>query len=79
MKRFQAPDAGQATEGACLRRGQVAPRGGALGIRRREAGLDEEDVRVFGEVDDTEKWSLYRSADLFVLPTHSENFAARFT
>lgn len=27
-----------------------------------------------GSVEDEEKWSLYRSADLFVLPTYSENF-----
>lgn len=39
----------------------------------RAAGLA--DVVTFaGPVSDTEKWALYRSADLFVLPTHSENF-----
>jgi len=27
-----------------------------------------------GAVDEGEKWSLYRSADLFVLPSHTENF-----
>ncbi len=27
-----------------------------------------------GSVADQDKWELYRSADLFVLPTHSENF-----
>ena len=39
----------------------------------REAGLDGI-VRCIGAVADVEKWDLYRSADLFVLPTHSENF-----
>jgi glycosyltransferase involved in cell wall biosynthesis len=32
------------------------------------------DVSFTGAVDDTAKWDLYRSADLFVLPTFSENF-----
>lgn len=33
------------------------------------------DVVTFaGPVSDEEKWSVYRSADLFVLPTYSENF-----
>ena len=27
-----------------------------------------------GPVDDEQKWGLYNSADLFILPTHSENF-----
>ncbi|HEX8299354.1 MAG TPA: glycosyltransferase, partial [Rubricoccaceae bacterium] len=27
-----------------------------------------------GAVADSDKWALYRTADLFVLPTHSENF-----
>lgn len=27
-----------------------------------------------GEIDDPEKWGAYRQADLFILPTHSENF-----
>ena len=31
-------------------------------------------VRFVGPVSDEEKWSYYRQADLFVLPTHSENF-----
>ena len=31
-------------------------------------------VRFAGPVADADKWALYRSADLFVLPTHSENF-----
>ncbi len=31
-------------------------------------------VRFYGAVDDAEKWRLYRQADLFVLPTHGENF-----
>jgi glycosyltransferase involved in cell wall biosynthesis len=31
-------------------------------------------IRFIGEVADAAKWDLYRSADLFILPTHSENF-----
>ena len=38
----------------------------------RELGL--EGVRWTGEVDDRAKWDLYYDADLFVLPTFSENF-----
>lgn len=34
----------------------------------------EEGVRFVGPVYGEEKWNLYRSSDLFVLPTHSENF-----
>ena len=33
-----------------------------------------ETVRFGGPVSDDEKWDVYRRADLFVLPTHSENF-----
>ena len=29
-----------------------------------------------GELDDESKWQAYRRADLFVLPTHSENLAS---
>jgi glycosyltransferase involved in cell wall biosynthesis len=39
----------------------------------REAGLDGA-VSFTGPVADGEKWALYRSASLFVLPTHTENF-----
>lgn len=39
----------------------------------RKYGL-EETVRMHPSVDGKEKWDLYRSADLFVLPSHSENF-----
>ena len=39
----------------------------------RKHGLD--DVFIFsGPVKDNEKWTKYADADLFVLPTHSENF-----
>ncbi len=38
-----------------------------------EQGVAAE-VRFVGEVDDTAKWDLYDAADLFVLPTFSENF-----
>lgn len=30
--------------------------------------------KFIGSVADKDKWKLYRRADLFVLPTHSENF-----
>jgi glycosyltransferase involved in cell wall biosynthesis len=39
----------------------------------RELGL-EAVTRFAGPVGDDEKWDLYRRADLFVLPTASENF-----
>lgn len=32
------------------------------------------DVVIHGPVDDVKKWTLYKQADLFVLPTFSENF-----
>ena len=40
--------------------------------RIRAHGVER--VRFAGEVDDAAKWDLYRDADLFVLPTFSENF-----
>ncbi|HVS13030.1 MAG TPA: glycosyltransferase [Thermoanaerobaculia bacterium] len=49
--------------------------GGHRGVVEQEIrrlGLGE--VEVHGPVGDSEKWQLYRSADLFVLPSHSENF-----
>lgn len=39
----------------------------------RQAGLGDV-VQFLGPVADADKWALYRTADLFVLPTHSENF-----
>jgi glycosyltransferase involved in cell wall biosynthesis len=39
----------------------------------QRAGLDRQ-FRFVGPVHGEEKWRLYRSADLFVLPTFSENF-----
>lgn len=39
----------------------------------KEKGV-EETFFFFGGVYGNEKWRLYREADLFVLPTHSENF-----
>jgi glycosyltransferase involved in cell wall biosynthesis len=39
----------------------------------RRLGL-EEVIQFSGPVADDEKWDVYRRADLFVLPTHSENF-----
>lgn len=41
--------------------------------RARDSGLAGV-VSFPGPVGDDEKWTLYRSADLFVLPSHSENF-----
>ena len=34
----------------------------------------EQDFKFVGPVDGSDKWGLYRSADLFVMPSHSENF-----
>ncbi len=44
-------------------------------VRRRiaERGLTD-DFSFVGPVQGAEKWGLYQGADLFVLPTHSENF-----
>jgi glycosyltransferase involved in cell wall biosynthesis len=39
----------------------------------RAAGLAS-DFQFLGPVDGLAKWELYRAADLFVLPTHAENF-----
>jgi glycosyltransferase involved in cell wall biosynthesis len=36
----------------------------------------EEIVQFVGPIPDQEKWRIYRSADLFVLPTFSENFGS---
>ncbi len=38
------------------------------------AGGIAKDVTIEPEVDDAGKWGVYRDADLFVLPTYSENF-----
>jgi len=38
-----------------------------------QAGVGE-NIRYFGPVDDQNKWELYKDADLFVLPSLSENF-----
>ncbi|GAB5536477.1 MAG: glycosyltransferase [Rubricoccaceae bacterium] len=38
-----------------------------------QAGIGDQVVFI-GPVADADKWTTYRSADLFVLPTHSENF-----
>jgi glycosyltransferase involved in cell wall biosynthesis len=43
-------------------------------MKRRAAELKLERVRFAGPVYGDRKWDEYRSADLFVLPTHSENF-----
>ena len=39
----------------------------------RRGGMDA-DFEFLGPVDEPTKWRLYQGADLFVLPTHSENF-----
>ncbi len=44
-----------------------------LEAQASELGLDG-DVVFSGPVDDVDKWHKYAAADLFVLPTHSENF-----
>ena len=44
-----------------------------LDAQARRLGLGGA-VTFAGPVADGDKWALYRSADLFVLPTHSENF-----
>lgn len=41
--------------------------------RIEQAGLAHQ-VSMVGELPDAEKWSYYATADLFVLPTYSENF-----
>lgn len=46
---------------------------GAIEARVRAAGLSD-GVSFAGPVADTDKWALFRTADLFVLPTYSENF-----
>jgi len=38
-----------------------------------QAGVSE-NIRYFGPVEDQNKWDLYHDADLFVLPSISENF-----
>jgi glycosyltransferase involved in cell wall biosynthesis len=44
-------------------------------VQRRMKGLGvEEDFTYLGDLDDRQKWQAYRRADLFVLPTYSENF-----
>lgn len=49
--------------------------GYAAELQRRIArdGLQGE-ISILGAADGPDKWALYRSADLFVLPSHSENF-----
>ena len=44
-----------------------------LKAESRELKL-ENSVEFVGPVEGAKKWELYRSADLFVLPSHSENF-----
>lgn len=50
-------------------------RGHRAEIERRAAGLGAT-IRFRDAVPDTEKWDLYGTADVFVLPTSSENFGA---
>ena len=45
----------------------------AVQKRIRELGVDE-DFTYLGDLNDQDKWGAYRRADLFVLPTYSENF-----
>jgi glycosyltransferase involved in cell wall biosynthesis len=39
-----------------------------------EASGLSENLEVIGPVENHEKWEIYRKSDVFVLPTHSENF-----
>ncbi|MFZ4731065.1 MAG: glycosyltransferase [Pirellulales bacterium] len=43
-------------------------------IARRIAAMGLADVRLAGELTGEEKWRFLATADLFVLPSHSENF-----
>lgn len=43
-------------------------------VKDRVKSLGLTDVIFTGKLDDTEKWNAYRRADLFCLPTYSENF-----
>jgi glycosyltransferase involved in cell wall biosynthesis len=43
-------------------------------VREMSDRLHLRSLRLFGPVYGEAKWDLYRSADVFVLPTHSENF-----
>jgi glycosyltransferase involved in cell wall biosynthesis len=45
-----------------------------LGQVIRDAAAREASIELLGPVGDDDKWDLYHSADLFVLPTLSENF-----
>lgn len=45
-----------------------------LGDRLEAVTAADSSIRYVGEVADAAKWELYASADLFVLPTRSENF-----
>jgi glycosyltransferase involved in cell wall biosynthesis len=45
----------------------------AVQKRIKELGV-ESDFSYLGDLSDQEKWSAYRRADVFVLPTYSENF-----
>ena len=40
-------------------------------IRERQL---ENDFSFLGPIEDEDKWQLYRQSDLFVLPSHTENF-----
>ena len=52
-------------------------RGHRAEIERRARGLGADSaIRFRGAVPDREKWDLYGTADVFVLPTSSENFGA---
>ena len=46
--------------------------GDVLALAERRGISDQ--IQYLGEFDDRTKWAVYRSADLFVLPTFSENF-----
>lgn len=46
----------------------------ARALKLSEEGGFRNDVIYTGPLEDNEKWNAYRRGDVFVLPTHSENF-----
>ncbi|MDZ7771645.1 MAG: glycosyltransferase [Balneolaceae bacterium] len=44
-------------------------------IRNLISKLQLENVKLNGEIAENDKWDLYCDSDLFILPSHSENFA----
>jgi glycosyltransferase involved in cell wall biosynthesis len=74
--RWQLTIAGPDEDGYGAHLARLAAAQGLRVCRPDGAGAlpDEADIRFAGAVHGTAKWDLYRSSDLFVLPSHSENF-----